>query len=156
MSYEWMKFLHIVGVITLLGNISVTAWWKGMANRTGSLEVIRFAQRQVTLTDYIFTLPGALLIVVAGDLLAFALLDGQLWELEWLNWGRGLFLVVGLLWLLLLIPIQIKQARILKQLPQDGEIPRQYWQLSLYWNLIGSLTIIFSLGVLYLMITRQV
>jgi uncharacterized membrane protein len=66
-TYLLLKSLHIFGAILLLGNIIVTAWWKIMADRTRDPRVIAFAQRQVTLTDWVFTAPGALITVVAGD-----------------------------------------------------------------------------------------
>jgi uncharacterized membrane protein len=54
-SYLFLKSLHILGIILLLGNLIVTAWWKLMANRTKNPSIIAFAQRQVTLTDFVLT-----------------------------------------------------------------------------------------------------
>ena len=42
-SYLFFKSLHILGVILLLGNLIVTAWWKLMANRTKNPSIIAFA-----------------------------------------------------------------------------------------------------------------
>ncbi|NBX00290.1 MAG: DUF2269 family protein, partial [Methylophilaceae bacterium] len=58
-TYLLLKSLHILGIILLMGNIIVTAWWKFMADKTKDPSVIAFAQRQVTLTDFVFTAPGA-------------------------------------------------------------------------------------------------
>jgi uncharacterized membrane protein len=64
--YLWLKITHILGVILFLGNIIVTGWWKLMADRTRSPKIIAFAQHQVTLTDYVFTLGGVLIILMSG------------------------------------------------------------------------------------------
>ena len=69
-TYTAIKLVHIAGAVLLLGNIIVTAWWKLMADRTGSAPIIAFAQRQVTLTDFAFTAVGVILLVVAGDTLS--------------------------------------------------------------------------------------
>jgi uncharacterized membrane protein len=66
MSYNAFKMIHLLGVVVFLGNIIVTALWKALADRTADPPVIAFAQRLVTLTDWIFTAGGALLIVIGG------------------------------------------------------------------------------------------
>ena len=70
-SYLLLKSIHIFGVILLMGNIIVTAWWKFNADKTKDPTVIKFAQRQVTLTDFVFTAPGALLAILAGDSMSY-------------------------------------------------------------------------------------
>ena len=58
MKYDAFKVVHLFGVILFLGNIIVTAVWKVMADRTGDPRIIAYAQRLVTLTDWIFTAGG--------------------------------------------------------------------------------------------------
>lgn len=65
-TYLLLKSLHILGAVIFLGNIIVTGWWKVMADRTRNPVVIAFAQRQVTLTDFIFTGGGVVLILATG------------------------------------------------------------------------------------------
>jgi len=65
-TYLLLKSLHIFGTVIFLGNIIVTGWWKVMADRTRNPVVIAFAQRQVTLTDFIFTTRGVVLILATG------------------------------------------------------------------------------------------
>ncbi len=60
----WLKTLHIVGAVLFLGNIVVTGWWKVMADRTRDPRVIAFAQRQVTLTDWVFTGGGVIWVAI--------------------------------------------------------------------------------------------
>jgi uncharacterized membrane protein len=155
MSYELLKAIHIFGAILLLGNITVTAWWKGMANRTRNPRIIAFAQRQVTLTDFLFTLPGAVLIVASGDFIAYVLMIDS-WNIRWLTWGRLLFIATGLIWLFILIPVQIKQARLARDFADDAEIPAEYWQLNRYWYLCGIVAVLLPLGNLYWMVFKPI
>ena len=153
MEYLLVKGIHVLGVILLLGNIVVTAWWKAMANRSGEPRVIAFAQRQVTLTDFMFTLPGAVLIVTTGDYIGYALLTDS-WEIRWLTWGRLLFMASGLIWLGVLVPVQIKQARMARLFQSGGEIPPAYWRLNRYWFGFGTLAVLLPMANLYWMVFK--
>jgi uncharacterized membrane protein len=66
MSYDAFKVVHLAGVVIFLGNIIVTAMWKVLADRTGDPRIIAYAQRLVTITDWIFTAGGAALIVLGA------------------------------------------------------------------------------------------
>ncbi|MDD3519323.1 MAG: DUF2269 domain-containing protein [Chromatiales bacterium] len=153
MSYALLKSLHILGVVLLLGNVIVTAWWKGMANRSGDARIIAFAQRQVTLTDWLFTLPGAALIVASGDYIAYALI-GNSWDIGWLTWGRLLFITSGLIWLCALVPIQIRQARMARTFANDDRIPERYWRLNRWWYGLGIVAVLLPLANLYWMVFK--
>ena len=65
-SYLILKTIHIIAAVLFLGNIIITGWWKIMANRTNNPVIISFAQRQVTLTDFIFTAGGSALLLITG------------------------------------------------------------------------------------------
>ncbi|MGA2636630.1 DUF2269 family protein [Methylocella sp.] len=56
----------MLGIVLFLGNIIGTGVWRAFADRTRNAEVIAFAQRLVTLTDWAFTLSGVVLILVGG------------------------------------------------------------------------------------------
>lgn len=153
MRYELLKAMHIFGAVLLLGNITVTAWWKGMANRTGNPRIIAFAQRQVTLTDFLFTLPGAILIVASGDYIAYALMTDS-WDIPWLAWGRLLFIASGLIWICVLVPVQIRQARLARTFSDDTQIPSAYWRLNRYWYVFGTIAVVLPMANLYWMVFK--
>ena len=48
MTYHIALFVHITGVVMLMGNITVTAIWKFFADRDGRPQVLGFAQKLVT------------------------------------------------------------------------------------------------------------
>jgi len=152
-TYLLLKSLHIVGAVLFLGNIIVTGWWKAMADRTRNPTIIAFAQRQVTLTDYVFTAGGVVLILATG--IGNAVLhDMDYLSIRWLAWGFWLFTISGLIWALILIPVQIKQAKMAKQFANGGTIPEGYWRLARIWNSFGVLATVLPLVNVYWMVFK--
>lgn len=154
-TYLLLKSIHIFGVILLLGNLIVTAWWKLMADRTKSPSIIAFAQRQVTLTDFLFTAPGALLAILAGDYMAYSSMTDT-WNIQWLTWGRCLFIASGIIWVTVLIPTQIKQARLASNFAISKSIPYEYWSLSKRWNIFGTIAVVLPLINIYWMVFKPI
>jgi uncharacterized membrane protein len=152
-TYLVLKSVHIFGIVLLLGNLIVTAWWKLMANRTKNPSVIAFAQRQVTLTDFVFTAPGAFLAILAGDYMACSFMEDS-WNTQWLVWGRLLFIASGVIWITILIPTQIKQARLARNFANSKSIPDEYWKLSKRWNIFGTIAVLLPLINIYWMVFK--
>jgi len=144
----WL-LLHILGVVVFLGNIVVTGVWKALADRTRNPAVIGYAQRLVIVTDIAFTATGAALIAVSGPVLAedFGGVGGP----AWITWGLALFAASGVIWVGILIPIQIVQARLARTFSSGGEIPDRYWSLARAWNVFGTIATLLPLVNLYLM-----
>ena len=153
-TYNLLKLLHILGAVLLLGNIIVTAWWKAMADRSRDPVVLAFAQRQVTLTDIVFTAVGVLLLGGSG----YAMVFTGPWSLEtpWIDWGQTLFLATGLIWVGILIPIQVAQARMARAFAGGGEIPVRYRQLSALWMGFGMVAVVLPLAAFSLMVLKPV
>lgn len=152
-TYLLLKSLHIFGIVIFLGNIIVTGWWKVMADRTKNPTIIAFAQRQVTLTDFIFTLGGVLLISVTG--IGNAILhDMDYLTIKWLAWGYWLFIMSGIIWIVVLLPVQIKQAKMAKQFIEGEKIPEDYLTLSKIWIIFGTLATLLPLTNLYFMVFK--
>jgi uncharacterized membrane protein len=154
-SYLVLKSIHIFGVILLMGNIIVTAWWKFMADKTKDPSVISFAQRQVTLTDFVFTVPGVLMAVIAGDSMSYGFMANS-WDIQWITWGRCLFIASGIIWVAILIPTQIKQSRMARNFAHGKAIPDEYWKLSKRWNIFGSLAVLLPLINIHWMVFKPV
>ena len=152
-SYFLLKSLHILGAVIFLGNIIVTGWWKVMADRTQNPIIVAFAQRQITLTDFIFTAGGVVLILATG--IGNAILHQlNYWNIGWLAWGMGLFIVSGIIWGAVLIPIQIKQARMARDFADGGTIPDEYWQLGKLWMIFGTVATVLPLINIYWMVFK--
>lgn len=153
--YLLFKSLHILGVTLFLGNIMVTAWWKNMADRTQHPAVIAYAQRQVTLTDWLFTLPGVILVALAGGQMAYQSMQGAT-TVKWLVWGQGLFIASGIIWFTVLIPTQIKQAKLAREFHVTQVIPDHYWRLCKRWNVFGAIAVLLPLLNLYWMVFKPI
>jgi uncharacterized membrane protein len=144
-------FLHITGIAMLMGNITVTAIWKFFADRDGRPQVLSFAQKLVTYTDWSMTFWGVVLIMGSGYFMALyariPLLEG------WLLWSQALFVVAGLIWLILLVPIQIKQAKLAMAFNGDdvGDVYRGLSRRWIFWGLISTVPLV---GVTWLMVAK--
>jgi uncharacterized membrane protein len=132
--YEIAKFLHFTGVVMLMGNITVTAIWKFFADRDGRPEVLFYAQKMVTYTDWSMTVWGVILIIGGGYVMAVS--AGYPLGQGWLLWSQILFFLSGLIWILVLAPIQIQQARLAKSFAA-GEVNQAYRSLSRRWLVWG-------------------
>ena len=140
-------------MIVFLGNIIVTGVWKVMADRTHDPRTIAYAQRLVTLTDCIFTAGGvALILLGAYGMASVAGLD--LRGTTWLFWGQMLFATSGLIWIVVLIPTQVVQARQARAFAYGGMIPESYWQHGRRWLIWGIIATVIPLANLYFMVFK--
>lgn len=143
-AYDVFKLLHVLGVVLLLGNVTVTSIWKLYADRTRDPVVVAFAQRLVTITDWFFTVWGIVLLIVGGYGAAWiagldVLRDG------WILWSEVMFALAGAIWLLVLVPIQLRQARLARGFSRGGAVPEEYRRLSqswIAWGLIATLPLV--------------
>ena len=152
MSRDGWLLVHVVGVVLFVGNIVVTAVWKALADRTREPPVVAFAQRLVTVTDLVFTAAGAALIAISGPILADDL--GGVGGPGWLTAGFALFLASGAIWVLVLIPIQIAQARMARSFRDAPSVPDRYWRLARLWAVFGTVATLLPLANLYLMVVK--
>ena len=151
-AYAALKIVHLLGVTLFVGNIIVTALWKTMADRTDQPTTIAYAQRLVTLTDCVFTAGGVALLLIGGYGMVY--FGGLNLRDPWLVWGQALFAASGVIWILVLIPIQIAQARLARDFENSGDIPRRYWRLEKWWVGCGILATILPLINFYVMIFK--
>jgi uncharacterized membrane protein len=147
-----LKTLHMLGVCLFIGNIIVSGFWKAMADRVDDLAVARFATRLVNLTDAVFTGLGATLLLAAGR--AMAGQHGGIAANPWIVWSYAAFGLSGLLWVAVLVPIQIRQARLLRS--ASHTIPANYKRLAVIWSAVGIAATVAALPPLYWMVARAV
>ncbi len=152
-TYLILKSLHVLAASVFLGNIIVTGWWKVMADKTRNPGTVAFAQRQVTLTDFIFTAGGAIAILATG--IGNAVLHQiDYWQVQWTAWGMYLFIASGIIWVAVLIPIQIKQARMAREFGASGTIPGSYWRLGRIWIAFGILATVLPMINVFIMVIK--
>lgn len=96
MNMVYHRFAHILGAILFMGNIVVGAYW--MIRADIRKDPIWFAEvmAQINLADLIFTVPGAILLVVNGEVLLSAWRGSSI--PGWLAQALYLFVGTGFLW----------------------------------------------------------
>lgn len=153
MLYDVLRFIHVTGIIMLVGNITATAIWKFFADRTGDPAIIAFGQRLVTLTDWSLTFWG-ILLTMAGGYGAVWIGDIDPFGPTWLVWSQVLFVAAGLVWMGILLPLQIRMARAARGFAKAATVPETYRRDShrwFFWGLIGTAPLI---AALWLMIAK--
>jgi uncharacterized membrane protein len=147
-----LKILHILGFCLFIGNIIVSGFWKAMADRVDDLAVARFATRSVNLTDVVFTGSGAALLLAAGHVMAGR--HGGIAANPWIWWSYAAFGLSGLLWIAVLVPVQIRQARLLRG--ASNTIPTDYKRVARIWSVVGFAATLVTLPPLYWMVARAI
>lgn len=148
----WLLF-HVIGVVLAVGNILTAAFWKIRADQTENPAIIHQAVRTVMLADYVFTLPGILLIAASGSIMA-----GRgglpLSGFNWLTLSLILFAASGILWAAVLIPLQRRMIRASAACLESGTISAAYRSASRSWAVCGTAATLLPIVVLYLMISK--
>lgn len=142
MIYLTLKFLHIVGVILFLGNITTGVFWKAHADKSREPRIIAHALDGVIRSDRLFTIPGVLVIVVAG--VAAAIIGGMpLLRTEWLAAGIILLTVAGIAFSARVAPLQ-RQMRDLARANTDPATFdwAAYEKLSRDWAVWGAIALL--------------
>ena len=110
-------------------------------------------QRQVTLTDFVFTAGGATLLFAAG-IANIIIYDIDIMATPWILWGLALFSLSGIIWLTILIPIQIKQAHEAKRFTTKTIISQVYWKRETQWYIYGIIATLLPLASVLLMVVK--
>lgn len=150
MDTNLWKLVHLVGACLFVGNIIVSAFWKVMADRTGDLAVMRFGVRLVNVTDALFTGTGATMLALAGHALAGTY--GGVAAQGWILASYALFAVSGALWIAVLVPVQVMQARLLKT--AVDRVPPRYRRLDRIWSTVGVVATLVPLPALWMMLVK--
>ena len=149
--YAFFKFTHVLGVVLLVGNVTVTAVWKVIADRTRDVVIVRFAQNVVVWTDWTLTCGGIALIMIGGygmvGIARMSLLT------SWLLVGQLLFVLSGMIWLAVLVPLQAKQAHIARTETKD--LSALYWKLGRRWLWWGVAATFPLIGAVYVMVAKS-
>jgi uncharacterized membrane protein len=151
--YEFLKALHIVGVVVLLGNVTVTSFWKVFADRARDPRLIAHAQFMVVITDFAFTLTGILLLCIGGFGAAW-LAGMDVLRDRWLVESEALFVLSGGIWLFRLVPLQMAQLRRARAFREGEPVPEAYWRDSRRWLVWGLLATLPLVGALWIMVAK--
>jgi len=149
-----IKTLHILGVVLFLGNIIISAVWRLLAQRADDKAIHKFSIKLIQSTDYLFTVPGVILIAVTGHMLAAGL--GGIGAHGWIYHSYALLTVSAFIWVAGLFPIQRKQMRLIDESHSLKEAGIRYKTLNMWWSILGIIATVLPLIALYLMVVRPV
>ena len=152
--YGWHLFLHIAGAVIFLGNIIVTGAWMLMAECTHISRVIHFSAKAVIRADFLFTLPGVLLVLMNGLIMAYARWGGAFRDFDWISVAVALFVISGIIWVGALLRLQHRMVVLSARPAEADSLPPEFYSALHKWYFWGLVAILLPLGSLYLMVAK--
>lgn len=154
LSYEILRFLHVVGATVLLGTGAGIAFFMVVSHQSRNAALIAHVAGIVVLADMVFTATAALLQPVTGYLLmrevGYGLSD------TWVLLSLGLYVLVGMFWLPV-VWIQLQMRNLARKAAAYGApLPQRYFRLYRIWFACGFPAFFAVLAILWLMLTRPV
>ena len=150
-----LKSFHLLFAALFLGNLVVSAIWKNLADRSGVPEVRLFGARVVLLTDLIFVAVCGIGLISTGFVQAMSWFpEGGLLKAPWIYLPLGSVTVVGLVWSLVLLPIELRQRTLATEALETDIVSSEYVKLSMRWNLLAALIAMLAIGVLFVMVYK--
>jgi uncharacterized membrane protein len=154
MIYLLLKLLHIIAVILFLGNI-ITGWfWKFHADRTTDPKIIAHAFEGITRSDRWFTIPGIIVITLAGIGTAIV---GQFPILGtgWILWSIILFLISGFIFSWKVAPLQTRITNLARAAADPGQMDwNLYRSLCRSWEIWGFVALLLPVAAVALMVLK--
>lgn len=148
----WL-LLHLLGALLAVGNMITAAFWKIRADRTGNPVIIHGAARNVMLADYVFTIPGLVLLVVSGGVMAERA-GIPLSGFNWLTLSLILFAVSGIIWGAVLLPAQRRMIKHSAECLASDSMSEAYRAASRTWAVYGVAATLLPIAILYLMVMK--
>ncbi|KAB2705119.1 DUF2269 family protein [Brucella anthropi] len=152
MTYDILRFLHVIGATVLLGTGAGIAFFMVISNRSGDPRSIAHVGGIVVLADTVFTATAAIFQPVTGYLLAreagWPVLSG------WVGLSLALYIFVGAFWLPV-VWMQIRLRNIARQAVVEGKpLPSAYHRLYRWWVAFGFPAFAAVLAIIWLMLTK--
>ena len=147
-----VKALHVLSATIFFGAGLMSAFWKYRGDQSGDPKVVAWAQRQVVLADWIFTVPSGVISPLTGAyLVSFYMLP---WQTPWVLASVGGYLGAMVLWL----PaawIQIELRKITLQcVAENTPLPARFHALNRAWLLLGVPAFGVSVFIIYAMVAK--
>lgn len=147
-----VKAVHVLSATIFFGAGLMSAFWKFRGDQSGDPRVVLWAQRQVVLADWIFTVPSGLISPLTGVYLVHAYT--MPFTTPWVAVSIGGYLAAMVLWL----PaawIQIELGKLAKQALADGAaLPARFHLLNRVWLALGVPAFGVSVVIIYAMVVK--
>ena len=145
----YLVLIHIISAILFIGNIITAAFWKLKAEFSGDETHINKTAKNIMIADYVFTLPSIITLLISGFILAKKS-NYPLDEINWLTISLTLFAITGLIWVIFLLPLQRKMIKYSEEKFSKSD----YKKASRTWDIIGTISTIIPIIILYLMVAK--
>lgn len=118
---SWLKIVHILAVVLLLGNLVMAPFWRKRLATLGGAQARAVANRSVRTADLLFTLPGWVVVLLTGIIMMLK----QSWPGGWLH--LSLLLFVGWLILWHVFVLRARKAMIMQaeEIAAGSQIPAE-------------------------------
>lgn len=135
MTYLFLKYLHIISAILLLGTGLGSAFYKWMADKSNNINHIAITNKNVVLADWIFTTPTVIFQPISGIWMA-SITDLPL-TTPWIMYSLVLYVIAGACWL----PVVYLQIQMQKMshiaLENNQKLPKFYNKYAKLWFFLG-------------------
>lgn len=153
MLYQILKSIHVIGATMFFGAGMASAFYKFRADQSGKIEDIVFAQKNIVLADWLFTVPSGVIMPVTG--IWMALLFNYSLTSGWVFWGILLYVIAGLCWLpAAWLQIRMRDVAI-TALNEQSALPPEYHRWARIWLILGFPAFLASVWAIYIMVTKQ-
>ena len=134
-AYLFVKWLHVISSVVLVGTGLGSAYYMFFANRSADVAAQALVARLVVRADWWFTAPTVVLQPATG--LMLAQMAGWPLSTPWLAASLALFLLAGACWMPV-VWLQIRMASMAAQAARTGaDLPGRYWRYSRWWERLG-------------------
>lgn len=134
-AYLWLKWLHILSSVLLVGVGFGSAFYLYFINRTRNVAAIAEVSRLVVRADYWFTTPAILIQPATGAAMVY--LGGYSFHEPWLLGTYALFVLAGISWLPV-VWMQIQMAKMAHTaMTNQTELQSDYWRYAHLWERLG-------------------
>ena len=149
-GYFFLKTLHILSSVLLVGTGFGSAFYLFFVNRTGPVQAIAAVSRLVVRADWWFTTPAVVFQPLSGLWLAYS--AGWDWRAPWLLASIALYVLAGLCWLpVVWIQIRMRQIAAQSAARGDAALPPAYRRHARAWEALGYPAFLAMLWVYFLM-----
>ena len=152
--YLLLKLFHVTAVIAFLGNITTGLFWHAHAARTRDPGFLAHTMDGIIRSDRLFTVPGAIGIIISGVAVAiYAHLP--ILRTGWILWTLILFSISGFIFTFRVAPLQRQLRALAEAGAQSGAFEyARYHALAVRWEVWGALALLTPVGGLVLMVLK--
>ena len=147
---QWLKVVHILAVVVLLGNLLMAPFWRKRLVALGGVQARAVANRSVRVADLIFTLPGWVVVLATGIMLIiYRGMQGG-----WLHLSLLLFLGWLIFWHMLVLRARKAMIAQAEEVASGGQAPPELAQHERQWQQWSYLAAGIAVLILILMVVQ--